>query len=79
MNLAVYSRRWGHNENYNITLTETGWNIFFLQTGGNSDRQGAPGFFECLNHDSINYPAALGQYLEWLWNIAHDQNMSVAA
>ena len=25
--LRVYSRRWGHGDNYNLTKTENGWTV----------------------------------------------------
>ncbi|OQC16694.1 MAG: hypothetical protein BWX73_00604 [Lentisphaerae bacterium ADurb.Bin082] len=38
-----------------------------LSIDGDYDKRGHPCLFENLNHDSINYPQALGDYMEWLW------------
>jgi len=76
MKLELFSRRWGHADSYTVDRTEGGWNIRFLSKGGECDKKGAPHLFENLVHDSINYPAALGGYMEWLWNQAKEKNMS---
>lgn len=79
----VYSRRWGHDDTYKIRRTATGWTFRHLQeaTAGRDGRKaGKPGtgLFALLDHDSINYPAALPGYLEWLWDQAAEQGLSLA-
>jgi hypothetical protein len=76
---GVYSRRWGHNDNYSIEKTDTGWKVKHLRTNaddGNCDKQGNPYLFNELNQDSINYPADLGEYMEYLWDEATNKNMN---
>ena len=48
----------------------------FISVGGDADPTGNPSLFDNLRHDSINYPAALGEYMEWLWNASRDGKMS---
>jgi len=76
MHIEVYSRRWGHNDRYNVNRTQTGWDVSFHMIGGSCDKQGNPFLFDNLEHDTINYPEALGGYMEWLWDQAQDQNMN---
>ena len=72
----VYSRRWGHKDNYTLTRTEMGWDTDFMSSGGKGDKSANPGLFNALNHDSVNYPEALPGYLEWLWEQAKEQGLS---
>jgi hypothetical protein len=76
MELEVYSRRWGHSDTYQVSKTSKGWNVAHLAIGGACDKTGAPYLFDNLDHDSINYPQALGEYMEWLWEQATSGNMS---
>jgi hypothetical protein len=75
MRLTVFSRRWGHNDSYNVEITNTGWEISHVAIGGACDSFGKPYLFGNLNHDSINYPEDLGGYMDWLWRQAKSQNM----
>lgn len=74
--LVVFSRRWGHNDAYLVNRTADGWYIEFGVRKGNCDKTGAPYLFEILNNDSINYPADLGGYMEWLWEQAEERHLS---
>jgi len=76
MHIEVYSRRWGHNDRYTVSRSQAGWNVSHIMIGGACDKRGTPYLFENLNHDSINYPDALGDYMEWLWEQAQAQSMS---
>lgn len=69
--LRVYSRRWGHPDSYRIRKTDTGWHISHIMIGGDCDTTGQPYLFKNLVHDSINYPADLGGYMDYLWRQAH--------
>ena len=74
--MRIFSRRWGHEDQYDIKRIETGWEISFLARGGNCDQEGKPFLFERLDHDSINYPAALPGYMKWLWEQAAEQGLA---
>jgi hypothetical protein len=74
MQLRVFSRRWGHDDVYEISRTENGWQFAGLSIHGECDKSGHPFLFKALDHDSINYPADLRGYMEYLWNESADQN-----
>ena len=74
--MQVYSRRWGHKDEYKIKRTETGWLFEFGARGGPCDKLGKPNLYNILDADSINYPEELGGYIEWLWNQAKDEGLS---
>jgi hypothetical protein len=69
--LRVYSRRWGHPDLYRIRKTDTGWHISHIVIGVDCDTKGQPYLFKNLVHDSVNYPADLGGYMDYLWRQAH--------
>ncbi|MNL36543.1 hypothetical protein D3C87_1586280 [compost metagenome] len=74
--VQIYNRRWGHEDTYTIKRTKKGWNINQMVRGGPSDKTGAPGFYEALDGDSINYPEELPGYMEWLWERAAEDGMT---
>ena len=69
-----YSRRWGSFDHYTITRINEGWAFKGSNLEGieNSNKEGKPGLFTILNHDSVCYPAKIGKLFEWLWNRAAD-------
>lgn len=62
----VFSRRWGRNDTYRITLTQTGWDVQYLGIGGACNSRGEPFLFNNLNQDLIHFPQALGDAFDWL-------------
>ena len=70
--IRVYCRRWGHYDIYTIKRTLDGWEIKFISPFRKCNKKGEPHLFEMFKNDSINYPADLGGYIEWLWDKAHD-------
>ncbi len=77
MHVRIFSRRWGHDDTYEINKTKTGWYVKSGAEGGaDCDKRGKPHLFKCLDHDSINYPEELGGYLEWLWERAEEKHLS---
>lgn len=76
LRLLVFSRRWGRRDAYSVKRTETGWVVEHMSIGGECNKTGEPYLFKNLDHDSINYPADLGEYMEWLWDQVEEQNMS---
>lgn len=71
----VYSKRWGHPDNYKIKRTKNGWEVEFLN-GGKCDKSGRPYLFKNLEHDGIEYPSSLGQRMKWLWERAKEDGLS---
>jgi len=74
--LKIFSRRWGGNDTYRIKRILSGWYIENISISGNCDKAGKPFLFENLRQDSVNYPEALPEYLEWLWEQAAEQGMN---
>jgi hypothetical protein len=70
MTLTVYCRRWGRTDTYQIERIATGWRVRHIMIGGDCDTKGHPYLFKNLDHDSINYPAALGGYMDYIWRQA---------
>lgn len=71
----VYSRRWEHEDTYLFKRTSEGWDIHFFK-GGSCDKGGHPFLFDNLNHDLIQYPRGLDDWLEWLWEQAASKSLS---
>ena len=72
----LFSRRWGHEDEYKISRTADGWAVTHIMVGGECDKGGRPFLFENLQHDFIQYPEGLDGWLEWLWNRAADQGLT---
>ncbi|MEI6072011.1 MAG: hypothetical protein WCS31_09480 [Verrucomicrobiae bacterium] len=72
----VFSRRWGHEDDYNINRNADGWTVTHAMIGGLCDKGGRPFLFENLRHDLIQYPEGLDGWLEWLWNRAASQGLT---
>ena len=72
----VYSRRWGHYDTYKVVRTANGWDISHIPEGARSGKDGSPGLYNCLEHDSINYPEDLPGYMKWLWLQAEEKGLS---
>lgn len=72
----VYSRRWGNEDTYKVTRTKDGWDISNLAIGGPCDKGGQPFLFRNFRQDSIQYPARLDGWLEWLWNQAAEKGLT---
>lgn len=77
----VYSRRWGHEDSYHVTRTQSGWtfrHVSEISTGRDArvGRKGGTGLFHLLDHDSINYPEELPGYFEWLWERAAESGLN---
>ncbi|WP_434043937.1 MULTISPECIES: hypothetical protein [Sorangium] len=72
----VFARRWGHDDNYHFKRTPQGWSVEHVSAAGACNKKGQPHLYELFTHDSVNYPADLGGYLEWLWNLAEEDGLS---
>ena len=76
---SVFSRRWGHDDTYQITRTAEGWEIHHMSIGGPCNKRGEPALYSNFRQDSINYPEALPGYLEYLWDEASDDGSGLSA
>lgn len=73
----VFSRRWGHDDTYDIVRTKTGWDVSYTSIGGTCDKGGQPFLFRNFQQDFIEFPNGLDGWLEWLWNQAESKGLSV--
>lgn len=78
--LEFYTRRWGHGETTRFKRTATGWEIETWGMPGfnKAGKDGEPVITGVLDHEGANYPAAMGDYLEWLWEQMDVQNLDDA-
>lgn len=72
----VYSRRWGHEDIYRVKRTKDGWDIAHPPIGGACDKGGQPFLFRNLQQDSIQFPAKLSGWMEWLWDQAKAEGLT---
>lgn len=74
--LKVYSKRWGHADEYSLKRIENGWFFSFSSYVGECTKDGKPYIYAALNHESISYPNDLPGFLEWLWEQAKLQGLT---
>ena len=74
MKLKVFSRRWGHEDTYEIKKTKDGWHISHIAIGGDCDKKGEPYLSQNLKQDFINHPGGIGECLEYLWENSKDES-----
>lgn len=67
-------KRIGSYDYYTIERNEKGWFITHIAINGQCNTRGEPYLFENLNHDSINYPEALGDYMDFLWRYSKNKS-----
>lgn len=73
--LIIYSRSRGYH-NYTIKRNKNGWKIVYLRTGDQCNKRGKPYLYEILDIDLINYPEALPDYIERVWNQAEEKGLT---
>lgn len=62
--MKVFTKRWGHYDQYEITRTDKGWDIKGLVAASCScDKMMKPGLNEILEHDSVCYPKQINFFL----------------
>ncbi|HHQ4796468.1 hypothetical protein ACEUAZ_01385 [Aeromonas veronii] len=74
----VYSRRWGHIDNYQFTHNSNGWHIEHIAINGQSAPDGSPFLYSNFDQDFINYPSGIGFMLQCLWEQLQNQEISQA-
>ena len=77
--MKVFTKRWGHYDQYEITRTDKGWDIKGLVASRYScNKMMQPGLNELLKHDSVCYPKQINIFFEWLWDKAAEEGLSEA-
>ncbi|UJG41739.1 MAG: hypothetical protein K9W45_04555 [Candidatus Heimdallarchaeum aukensis] len=74
--MSIFSRRWGHEDNYIVFMWEEGWKISSHSGIVECNKRFEPGLYDILKHDSINYPKNLPLYFEWFWEEAQEQGLN---
>ena len=75
--MKVYTRRWGHYDHYELTRTETGWNVKILGRVEYACKKDAGrGLNNLLSHDGVYYPEKINKFFKWLWNRAAEDRLS---
>ncbi len=74
--MKIYSRRWGHDDLYEITRTSDGWFLKALTFNGPCGKDASPVLYKSLDHDGICYPKQIGSFFEWLWEKANEDGLS---
>lgn len=78
VSFRVFSRRWGHYDNYRIKRTIDGWYAKHLSINGPTKKDGTGALLNNLDHDYIVYPVdGIKHALETLWNLADKQEMPI--
>ena len=73
LKFEVYTRRWGHTDQYRIQRTIDGWECSHLAIGGKCEKNGVGGLFNNLKHDSVFFPEEAVKYaMEELWEAADE-------
>ena len=75
--MKVYTRRWGHYDHYELTRTETGWNVKMI--GGEEydcKKDAGRGLNKLLSHDGVCYPEKINSFFEWLWERAAEDGLT---
>ena len=74
----VFSRRWGHPDNYRLTLTTSGWDFQFMNRPGAGPTpcgtDANPALRGNLEHDSIAYPEDVFFGISYL----HDHQLEIS-
>ncbi|MDP8239848.1 MAG: hypothetical protein P9X24_12225 [Candidatus Hatepunaea meridiana] len=72
----VYSDRLGYKDVYRLKRTDIGWYINYFGIEGQCDRSGFPILYRNLQHDSIQYPQQLEDWIEQIWFKAKDEGLT---
>ncbi|NLV22080.1 MAG: hypothetical protein GXY49_08860 [Syntrophomonadaceae bacterium] len=73
MTFSVYTRRWGHSDDYRIERTIDGWEVHHISINGKCAKDGEGALMINLHHDGIFFPEDGVKYaLSNLWDDAED-------
>ena len=83
-NFEVYTNRWGHEDTYKVKRIYNGWYVSHLSIEGECNPDGTGliensygGFIANFNQDSVEYPESFHYFMERLWNLADETEMSI--
>jgi hypothetical protein len=77
MTFSVYTRRWGHQDNYRICRTVDGWEVKHLAMNGACEKDGTGALMQNLQHDCVFYPEDGVKYaMSQLWEQADEGELN---
>lgn len=76
--MKVFTKRWGHNDQYEITRTDKGWDIRVLSDSYSSNKSMSPELNHLLDNDGVCYPKDINLFFEWLWDKAVEEGLTKA-
>jgi len=71
----VYSRRWGHDDLYELTRNEVGWYVSHMLFEGQSGKNADPVLTYMLRNDNVSYPYNLSNLMEDIWMRAQEEGL----
>lgn len=78
MTFSVYTRRWGHKNNYRICRTIDGWEVKHIAINGLCEKDGTGALIMNLQHDSVFYPEDGVKYaMNQLWEQADEGEVNI--
>lgn len=78
MTFSVYTRRWGHLNNYRICRTIDGWYVKHIAINGACKKDGTGALMSNLQHDSVFYPEDGVKYaMRQLWKKADEGKLNI--
>lgn len=76
--MKVFTKRWGHYDQYEITRTDKGWDIRVLSDSYSSNKSMSPELNHLLDNDGVCYPKDINLFFEWLWDKAAEECLTKA-
>lgn len=71
----IYTRRWGHYDNYQLTRNEKGWHVSHLSYNAQGDKSAEDILKLVLGHDSVSFPVNIDSYMYSIWQRAQDEGL----
>ena len=72
----LYSNRYGHYDNYQLTRTIDGWHTSVLSYNGEDRLEEEMNvLYSAMRHDSISFPRNVDSYMTSIWTTARDQGL----
>lgn len=78
LSFSVYTRRWGHTDNYIIYRTIDGWEVKHIAINGLCEKDGTGALIMNLQHDAVFYPEDGVKYaLSQLWEQSDEGKLDI--
>ncbi|PFY72469.1 hypothetical protein [Bacillus wiedmannii] len=74
--MNIYSRRWGHEDRYELIRNEKGWYVKHISYDEQGGKDAEPALCYILRHDSVSYPRDLSYFMENIWFRAKEEGLS---